>query len=54
MTGMELDKCMREILTNATRKNVFESAAKLINLGFGGVASFLLVLEAVEAQEKRP
>lgn len=52
LTGMELDRRMREILSKATRDNVFGSVAALVELGFGGRASFEIVTKVIAAKER--
>jgi hypothetical protein len=51
LTGIELDRRMREILLNATRATSLSSAAALVDLGFGAMQSFDIVCTAILAKE---
>jgi hypothetical protein len=52
MTGIELDRRLREILSNATRETSLSSAAALCVLGFEPTQSFEIVCKAISAKEE--
>jgi hypothetical protein len=48
LSGMDLDREMRKILTNVTAETVLESTAAMVRLGFAGPASFQILLKCLE------
>lgn len=52
MTGIELDKRLREILQSATRETVLPSVAAIAELGFSPRTAFVLVTNMLEAKDK--
>jgi hypothetical protein len=52
LSGIELDQRMRAILTAATPETSLSSAMALVNLGFGGMASFSLVMQVLDMKKR--
>lgn len=47
MTGIELDKRMREVLTAATSETVLSSVAALVELGFNPQESYKIIIKVL-------
>lgn len=52
LTGVELDRRMREILLNVTEDTVLSSSAALMDLGFGATQSFQMCEQIILAKQK--
>jgi phosphohistidine swiveling domain-containing protein len=52
MTGLELDRRLREILSTVTKETSFTSTAAIAALGFGVKQSFEIVCATLLAKEK--
>jgi hypothetical protein len=52
ISGMDLDRRMREILMAATRETVLSSVSALVELGFPGPLSFTLVSDIIIARDQ--
>lgn len=51
LTGPELDRRMREIMTNLTPENVLSSCAAMMDLGFGPVQSLDMCEQILKARK---
>lgn len=54
MTGLDLDRAMRQILTTVTPETVLHSTAALVGLGFGALMSYQMVEKILLARRATP